>query len=57
MNTTGKDDVLLEKMIELMIKATERAERAVDETLASVDASNRRIERMEEQAQRFRDRH
>jgi len=42
-----KDEEVLEKMIEQMVKATERAEKSIDEALAFVEASNRRIAKME----------
>lgn len=41
----------LEVLINRMNRATASAERAIDETLEFVDASNRRIARMEAQAQ------
>jgi len=41
------DDKALEAMINEMNKATERAEKAIDDALAFVEASNRRIAEME----------
>lgn len=41
------DDRALEAMIDQMLEATERADRAIDEALAYVEASNRRIAGME----------
>lgn len=43
----SEDDKALEGMIDQMIKATERAEKAIDDALAFVEASNRRIAVME----------
>lgn len=45
----SEDDKALEAMIDQMIKATERADQAIDEALAFVEASNRRIAKMESQ--------
>ena len=47
----GEDEKLLESMIEQMSKTTTRAHLAIDEALASVAASNKRIDAMERQAQ------
>lgn len=41
------DDKTLESMIDQMLKATERADRAIDDALAFVEESNRRIAAME----------
>lgn len=49
-----KDADFLEQMIDQMIKETELAEKVIDDTLAFVDASNRRIANMETQAASFR---
>lgn len=49
-----EDADLLEEMIDQMIKATERAEKRIDDTLVFVEASNRRIAAMETQADKFR---
>jgi len=49
-----KDADLLEEMIDQMIKATGCAEKAIDDTLVFVEASNRRIAAMEMQADKFR---
>lgn len=43
----SEDDKALEAMIDQMLKATKRAEQAIDEALAFVEASNRRIAAME----------
>jgi hypothetical protein len=45
----SEDERVLEGMIEQMIKTTKRANRAVDEALAFVEASNRRIAALEAQ--------
>jgi len=45
----SEDDKALEAMIDQMLKATERTDQAIDEALAFVDASNRRIDTMESQ--------
>lgn len=50
-----KDTDILEEMIDRMIKATDRAEKAIDDTLVFVESSNRRIEAMEARAANFRD--
>lgn len=42
------DDKALEGMIDQMLKATERAERAIEDALMFVEESNRRIAAMEE---------
>lgn len=42
-----EDDNALSAMIDEMNKATESAEKAIDETLAFVSASNKRIRKME----------
>jgi len=44
----------IEKLIEQMVEATKRAESAIDETIAFVEASNRRIAAMEERAAHYR---
>lgn len=44
---TAQEDSVLEKMLELLNRSTARANAAIDESLASVDASNRRIGKME----------
>ena len=41
------DDEALEAMITQMNKATERAERVIDEVLSFIEASNERIAKME----------
>jgi hypothetical protein len=41
------DNKALEAMIDQMIKATEQAEKAIDDALAFVEASNKRIEKLE----------
>ncbi|MHB8698677.1 MAG: plasmid mobilization protein [Sulfuricaulis sp.] len=43
----SEDDKALEAMIDQMLKATERANQAIDEALAFVEASNQRISMME----------
>ncbi len=48
----GEDEGSLAAMIEQMVLATERAEGAIDDALAFVKASNRRIRRMENQRRR-----
>lgn len=45
----SEDDKTLEAMIDQMLKATERADQAIEEALAFVEASNRRIVAMEAQ--------
>lgn len=50
-----KDTDILEEMIDRMIKATDRAEKAIDDTLVFVEASNRRIEAMKAREANFRD--
>lgn len=47
-----QDEGSLAAMIEQMAQATARAESAIDEALAFVEASNRRIRRMENQHRR-----
>ncbi|MCU7849347.1 MAG: hypothetical protein KZQ89_15425 [Candidatus Thiodiazotropha sp. (ex Lucinoma kastoroae)] len=47
---TDTDDQALEAMIDQMNQATANAEQAIDETLSFVAESNRRIDRMEAQA-------
>lgn len=42
-----EDDKALEAMIDQMLKATERADQAIEDALKYVDASNRRIAAME----------
>lgn len=44
---TAHEDAVLEKMLELLNRSTVLANAATDEALASVEASNRRIEKME----------
>lgn len=51
-----KDNSLSEEMIDQMIKETERAEKAIDDTLVFVEASNRRIAAMEAHADSLRKR-
>ncbi len=46
----SEDEKALEAMIEQMNRSTENASRAIDEALAFVEASNRRIEAMEQAA-------
>ena len=46
------EDKALESMIDQMNQATARAEKAIDEALAFVAASNRRIKGMEAEAKR-----
>ena len=43
----GEQDLLLEGLIEQMLKATDRAEKAIDDTLNFVKISNQRIAAME----------
>ena len=43
----SESDEALEAMIEQMLKATERADQAIEETLDFVAASNQRIAEME----------
>lgn len=43
----SEDDRALEAMIDQMLKATKRADQAIEEALVFVDASNRRIAAME----------
>ncbi len=43
----SEDDKALAAMIEQMLKATERADQAIEEALTFVDASNRRMAAME----------
>ena len=43
----GEDDKMLEGMIEQMLKSTAQASAAIDDALAFVEASNRRISAME----------
>jgi hypothetical protein len=47
-----RDEEALEAMIGEMNKATRRAEKAIDEALAFVEASRKRIARMEARARR-----
>lgn len=42
-----EDDAVLEGMIAQMLKTTQQAEQAIDETLAYVEASNQRIAALE----------
>jgi hypothetical protein len=44
---TTDDDAVLEGMISQMLKTTEQAEHAIDNALAFVEASNKRIAAME----------
>jgi len=46
----GEDDQILEGMIDQMNKTTAHANAAIDEALAYVDASNKRIASMERSA-------
>lgn len=43
----AEDDKALQGMIEQMITATARAEKAIDDAIAFVETSNRRIDAME----------
>jgi len=43
----AEDDKALEAMIEQMAKTTQQASRAIDEALAFIEASNRRIATLE----------
>ena len=43
-----EQDQLLENLIDQMLKSTDRAEKAIEDTIAFVEASNRRIRAMEE---------
>ena len=43
----GEQDQLLEGLIEQMLKATDRAEKAIDDTISFIKVSNRRIAAME----------
>ncbi len=43
----GEQDELLEGLIDQMVRATDRAEQALDDAIAFVEASNRRIRAME----------
>ena len=45
----SNDDTVLENMIDQMLKATERAEKAIDDVLEYVAVSNQRIAEMEAQ--------
>lgn len=45
---TAQEDEVLEKMLDLLNRSTARASAALDEALAFVEASNRRIEKMRE---------
>ncbi len=45
----SEDDQALEAMIDQMLKATERAGQSIEDALAFVEASNRRIAAMEAQ--------
>jgi hypothetical protein len=42
------DERVLEAMIDQMLKTVDQASRAIDEALAFVEASNRRIDRLEQ---------
>ncbi|HEB97054.1 MAG TPA: hypothetical protein ENI96_11565 [Sedimenticola thiotaurini] len=42
-----EQDQLLEGLIEQMLQATDRAERAIDDAIAFVEESNRRIQALE----------
>lgn len=46
----SEDDLILEGMIDQMNKTTAKASAAIDEALAFVDKSNKRIEKMERAA-------
>jgi hypothetical protein len=48
--SAGPDDKLLEALIDQMNQATANTEKVIDETLRFVAESNRRIEKMEEEA-------
>jgi len=45
----SNEDTVLENMIDQMLKATERAEKAIDDVLEYVAVSNQRIAEMEAQ--------
>jgi len=45
----SEDEQALSAMINQMVKATDRAEKAIDDTISFVEASNKRIEKMESQ--------
>lgn len=49
--TPSEDDAALEAMIKQMNKATERAASVIDEVLSFVEASNKRIAKMEENSE------
>jgi len=46
----GEDEKALQAMIDQMNKSTEHASRAIDDAIAFVLASNKRIEKMEQEA-------
>ncbi len=48
----SEDEKALSAMIDEMLLATERAENAIDEAIAFVEASNKRIAKMEAQRKR-----
>ncbi|MBI3146851.1 MAG: hypothetical protein HYZ18_16660 [Pseudogulbenkiania sp.] len=48
----SEDEAILEGMIEQMAKTTAQASAAIDDALAYVEASNRRIAALEAQAQK-----
>ena len=50
---TSEDDKALEAMIDQMLKATEQAERAIEDTLKFVAESNKRITAMESNRKAF----
>lgn len=46
---TSEDEAALEAIIEQMLKATENAETAIDDAIAFIAESNKRIDKMEAQ--------
>lgn len=51
---SSEDDALLEGMIDQMTKTTAQASAAIDDALAFVEASNRRITELEAERQKSR---
>jgi len=49
---TSEDEKALNAILDQMLKATDRAEKAIDNTIKFVDASNKRIQKMEAQAKK-----
>ncbi len=47
-----EDEKALSAMIDQMLKATDRAEKAIDDTITFVEASNKRIKKMEAQGKK-----